>query len=195
MSEQNFERSEMAQYESDPFDIDELLLCHIASENSEISFKPAKPSGLADSLGTATSNDDFFCVQLELSQNKNDPKKTWKAINEVIKGTKKKQILAIQANDRIADNPVEVAELIVDHFSNIRKMIQSKIPSDRPATSEFEDNRSDGHQMNIEPCTTEEVNKIVASVKSNSAGIDGLNLWALKSILPTVPKAGSLTHI
>jgi len=34
----------MAQYEGEPFDIDEHLLGDIASENSEISFKPAKPS-------------------------------------------------------------------------------------------------------------------------------------------------------
>ena len=53
-------------------------------------------------------------------------------------------------------------------------------------TLEFEDNRGDGHQMNTEPFTTDEVNKIVATVKSNSARIDGLNLRALKSILPTV---------
>ena len=127
---------------------------------------------------------NYYATYFE--ENKNDPKKTWKAINEVIKGTKKKQIIAIQTNDRIADNPVEVAELFADHFSNIGKMIQSKIPSDQPSTLEFEDNRGDGHQMNIEPCTTDEVNKIVASVKSNRAGIDGLNLRALKSILPTV---------
>ena len=60
MSEQNFERSKMGQHESEPFDIDELLLCDTASENSEISFKPAKPSRYIESLGTATSNDFFF---------------------------------------------------------------------------------------------------------------------------------------
>jgi len=81
-------------------------------------------------------------------ENKNDPKKTWKGINEVIKGTKKKQIIAIQANDRIGDNPVEEAELFADHFSNIGKRIQSQIPSDQPSTLEFEDNQGDGNQMN-----------------------------------------------
>ncbi|KAK2703584.1 hypothetical protein QYM36_017986 [Artemia franciscana] len=82
-------------------------------------------------------------------ENKNDPKKTWKSINEVIKGMKKKQIIAIQTNDGIAEYPVEVAELFANHFSNIGKMIQSKIPSDQSSTLEFEDNQGDRHQWAV----------------------------------------------
>ena len=82
-----------------------------------------------------------------------------KAITEVIKGTKKKQIIAIQTNDGIAENPVEVAELFADDFWNIEKIIQSKTPNHQPSTLEFEDNRGNGHQINIEPFTTDEVKK------------------------------------
>ena len=52
-------------------------------------------------------------------------------------------------NDEIADNPVVVAELFADHFSTIGKMTQSKTPTDQSLTLEFEDNRGDGHPMNI----------------------------------------------
>ena len=52
--------------------------------------------------------------------------------------------------------------------------------------STFEDLRGQDFEMKLEPCDSVEIERIVSSIKSNSAGTDGLNLRTLKSVLPNI---------
>jgi len=52
--------------------------------------------------------------------------------------------------------------------------------------STFGDLRGQDFEIKLEPCDSVKLKKIVSSIKSNSAGTDGLNQSTLKSVLPNI---------
>ena len=48
---------------------------------------------------------------------------------------------------------------------------------------EFLDDRGIGNEIKFQPCTGDEILKVVKTIKSNSAGIDGINLKTFKSVM------------
>ena len=70
---------------------------------------------------------NYFKTNLE--QSKNNPKKTWKLINEVSsrQGNKSKLIPEINFDYKIATTPEDIAEAFNCHFTRIGKNLASKI--------------------------------------------------------------------
>ena len=78
--------------------------------------------------------------------------------------------------------PKHIADEFVKYFSKFETLIKSDIAqsSDVIVGEGFIDERGSGNAMVVEPCTTHELKTITKTNKSNSAGIDGLSLKALK---------------
>jgi hypothetical protein len=71
------------------------------------------------------------------------------------------------------------------YFTNIGTSIKEEIAkkSGRHLEKSFIDNRGEGRSFLFEKCTAKEIKSTVKGLKSNSAGIDGLNLRAVNAIL------------
>ena len=125
----------------------------------------------------------------EFKKNASNPKATWKIINEVIRGSPAPQQYSLNSGGEIVRDLDKVCDLFAYHFSKIGETVQSEAAVNNELLIEestFEDLRGQDFEMKLEPCDSVEIEKIVSSIKSNSAGTDGLNLRTLKSVLPNI---------
>ena len=78
----------------------------------------------------------------------------------------------------------QIADEFGKFFSGIGSRIREETSHGDPAKSDtlFEDNRGEYHKFQFEKASIEELTKIVKNLKSNAAGIDGLNLKAFKVV-------------
>ena len=69
-------------------------------------------------------------VSDNLNANKGNSRKTWKVINELTSRNsgKSANILEIKADHRIVSNPMDIAETINEHFSNVGQVLAHDIP-------------------------------------------------------------------
>ena len=69
-------------------------------------------------------------VSDNLKANKGDSRKTWKVINELTSRNsgKSANILEIRADNRMVSNPVDIADTINAHFSNVAQVLAQDIP-------------------------------------------------------------------
>ena len=69
-------------------------------------------------------------VSDNLNANKGNSRKTWKVINELTSRNsgKSASILEIKADHRIVSNPMDIAETINEHFSNVAQVLANDIP-------------------------------------------------------------------
>jgi len=83
------------------------------------------------------------------------------------------------------DGKIATANKFGKFFSNIGPEVQASIyhKYQEMQGSNFSDIRSEYLEMNFNLCTSDEVSKIVKSLKSHSAGVDSLTLRGLKAIL------------
>ena len=88
-------------------------------------------------------------------------------------------------NGRQVVEPKHIADDFCKYFSRIRTQVKSDIAqsSDVTVSECFIGERGFGNKMVIEPCTMLEFEKvIIITIKSISAGIDGLSLKAFKAV-------------
>jgi len=120
-------------------------------------------------------------------------RKTWDVIKEVIcraKGhTKTTQLLI---NNRISEDPVEIAENFNDYFSNVGSNLAKNFPSDNAEFSQYLKG-SFMQSMVLKSVTQEEIRKIVLNLKNGAPGHDGIRADTLKSIIDYI--INPLTHI
>ena len=69
-------------------------------------------------------------VSDNLEANKGNLRKTWNVINELISRNsgKSTNILEIKVDDKIVSNPLDIAETINDHFTNVAQVLAQDIP-------------------------------------------------------------------
>ena len=107
---------------------------------------------------------------------------TWGIVREVI-GCEKidMSITNVKTNNRIIDDKLEIANYMGDYFSKIGRDIQNEVS--RGGTVNINTHplsMQDGFEL--VPYTAEEVEKTVCSLKSNSSGVEGLNLKAFNFV-------------
>ena len=69
-------------------------------------------------------------VSDNLEANKDNLRKTWNVINELTSRNsgKSTNILEIKVDNKIASNPMDIAETINDHFTNVAQVLAQDIP-------------------------------------------------------------------
>ena len=69
-------------------------------------------------------------VSDNLEANKGNLRKTWNVINELTSRNsgKSTNILEIKVDNKIASNPLDIAETINDHFTNVAQVLAQDIP-------------------------------------------------------------------
>ena len=69
-------------------------------------------------------------VSDNLNANKDNSRKTWKVINELTSHNsgKSANILEIKVDHRIVNDPIDIAETIYEHFSNVAQVLAHDIP-------------------------------------------------------------------
>ena len=69
-------------------------------------------------------------VSDNLEANKGNLRKTWNVINELTSRNsgKSTNILEIKVDNKIASNPMDIAETINDHFTNVAQVLAQDIP-------------------------------------------------------------------
>ena len=116
-----------------------------------------------------------------------DAKGTWRLINEVLKGKTNDNdgVKSLMVNGSEITDKQEMADEFGKYFTNIGASIKEDVAkkSRRHLLKSFIDNRGEGHSFSFEKCTAKEIESTVKGLKSNSAGIDGLNLRAVNAIL------------
>ena len=71
-----------------------------------------------------------FYVSDNLEANKGNLRKTWNVINELTSRNSGKSTnnLEIKVDNKIASNPMDIAETINDHFTNVAQVLAQDIP-------------------------------------------------------------------
>ena len=70
-------------------------------------------------------------VSDNLKANKGNLRKVWNLINELISrnSSKTSNILEIKADNKVVSNPIDIAETINEHFTNIAQVLAADIPA------------------------------------------------------------------
>lgn len=126
----------------------------------------------------------------DLLKHKNDCRKTWRTINQLIGKTNNKQNLIdkiVLHNVEISDN-TEIAKTFCEFFSKVGKTQAEKIGSScKTPESYFKDNIKDS--IFLIPTTEEEIKKITLSLRSkHSSGYDRLSTFELKQLINVLAK-------
>ena len=127
---------------------------------------------------------EYFANQLSL--NKDNARGTWKVINDLL-GKKKEappNSLLIQG-EAVSDETI-ITNKFAEFFSSIGQNVQAEGLvnfNNDSLEDEFLDERGIGNEIEFQPCTGDEILKVVKTIKSNSAGTDGINLKAFKSVM------------
>ena len=122
----------------------------------------------------------------KFNEQKGDMRGTWQTINGVIKGIGKYDchINVVTVEGVTVTDKQQIAHEFGKFFSGIGSRIKEDTSHGDPAKSDtlFEDNRGEHHNFQFEKASIEELTKIVKNLKSNAAGIDGLNLKVFKVV-------------
>ena len=95
-------------------------------------------------------------------------------------GRNEVQLEGFASNDKSG-----IANEFGNFFSNIGIKVQNSVKNRCQQVQEYIicDNRGESFELAFDPCTSDELLKIIKSLKSNSAGVDGLSLRAFKAIM------------
>ena len=64
----------------------------------------------------------------KLGSSQNDPRSTWKTLNEIITPKKKFQKLNTSVNNRVLTDPNEIADIFNNYFTSVADRLDSSIP-------------------------------------------------------------------
>ena len=102
--------------------------------------------------------------------NKNDVKKTWKGIKNILAVSKKKvtSIDYLSYKGKMCKNDNDKANALNDFFTNIGKMVENKIPKSKISYKDF---LLDPNIKTIihKPCSESEFSDIIKSLKASKA--------------------------
>jgi hypothetical protein len=119
----------------------------------------------------------------EFEQHKGDTQGTWQTIKNVL-GTCKSSAFPekVEINVHSVHNEKDITNEFCKYFSRIGSDISSEAGknSDQFSEQEFLENRGESQSFSFVECDLNDVSNAVKSIKSNSAGMDGLNLQAFK---------------
>ena len=128
-----------------------------------------------------TAMKQFYSDKFE--QHKGDMQGTWQTIKNVL-GTGKSSAFPekVEINGHSVHNEKDITNEFCKYFSRIGSDISSEAGknSDQFSEQEFLDNRGESQSFSFVECNLNDVSKAVKSIKSNSAGMDGLNFRRLK---------------
>ena len=128
-----------------------------------------------------------------LDDYKNNLKKSWSVIKEVINKKKTKRSCSrFFINGKLNTNKKEISNGFNSFFTNVGPTLAAKIPSDGQDPIQFMKNKGN-HDMAVDFVTRSEVIKIVSTLKEGSNGWDDLSSRIIKSTYDSfiIP----LTHV
>ena len=97
------------------------------------------------------------------------------------KGERKPKEYILEVNGKVISDLEKVSENFANHFAAAGERIHTEISSDTSVpTQTFVEDRGDGFEMMLEPCSELQVKKVISSIRSYGAGMDGLNLKTFK---------------
>ena len=117
-------------------------------------------------------------------------KDTWKILNEVVNDKKslKKPPHSFKINNQNVFNPVEIANLFCDYFTNIGPNLANKITASPRSHLSY----PSGNFVNsifFEAVTEKEVIAIVNSLRpGTAAGYDGIPTWSVNKFVGVISK-------
>ena len=136
-------------------------------ENKNISDKHKKYRNLIVTL-LRKSKENYFRSYFE--RNKENVKKTWQGIKNILSISKKKVISIdfLNYKGKTCSKNLDKANALNDFYTNIGKTIENKIPNSNKNFSEF---LSNTNQKNIlhKPCNQKEVSDIIRSLQSSKS--------------------------
>ena len=138
-----------------------------------------------------TSKDNYLNRKFETDRN--DPKKTWKHINRLIKTNLRSKNIELKVNGTLINNPIQVAEKFNEYFSTIAAELDGSIPSSNQDPISYLDNHASNFVFNL--TTPQEIINCINSFKSKSSPIDQIPSFVYKHIAEIIsPYVSSLIN-
>ena len=121
-------------------------------------------------------------------ENNNNSKKVWEGIRSIIniKNSKKTLINQLKINDRIIDQPKEIAETVNNFFVEIGTNTEKNIPIN-PSTRHAKYLKDYNNvNFNISPITNKEIVEIITDLDNKSTGPQSIPVYLLKLIVDLI---------
>ena len=116
-------------------------------------------------------------------QNKNNLKKSWSIIKNLInKNAKKSTRSSFKISGRVVKNPEIISNSFNEFYINIGKNLAAKIPSNDISPTSYIKDRNE-HSMYLQPTDTIEISHIIKKLKESSAGYDEIQAKVVKASL------------
>ncbi|XP_065582838.1 uncharacterized protein LOC136041956 [Artemia franciscana] len=127
---------------------------------------------------------EYFANQLSL--NKDNTKGIWKVINDQLGKEKEAPPNLLLIQGELVNDEISLTTKFAGFFSSVGQNVQAQglvnFNNDL-MKDEFVDDRGIGNEIEFQPCTGDEILKVVKTIKSNSAGTDGINPKTFKSVM------------
>ena len=128
-----------------------------------------------------------------LISHKGNMKKTWSVIKNMINKNKhSKPFNNFFINGELTENPKLIADKFNEFFTNIGPSLASKIPASNISFRNFLSSHST-QSMFLKPVSSEELNKIISSLKDGAPGTDDISANVLKYVTKDV--LTPITHV
>ena len=135
------------------------------------------------------SKKDFHTAQFE--KNKSKSSKVWQDIKRLVNlKSAKMSTIKLMDNDKIINNPTDNANTFNDHFANLGKKVQQKIPLERGSYRDYLSKKNkngkyyinnDGHVFFLTPTDPNEISDIIDNLNDKkSPGPNGIPVFLLK---------------
>jgi len=128
---------------------------------------------------------DFF--KSKFDSIKNDSKKTWKYINQLIKSKSRHSITELKENGILIDDPEKIAKKFNEYFTNVASDLDNQIPviNDDPLKFISDHNSS----FFFSPCTSQEIENCIKSFKSKNCSVNQIPTSIFKNISDIIAPA------
>ena len=148
------------------------------SANNVTKYKQLK-NGLNHKLRQAEKH----YYQSILNYNKNNIKETWKVLNSIIQRKRSNNCqTSFKLGDTVIDDPQIICETFNDYFSNIGITLANKIPTSDFQPTTFMESQTTAKSIYFDPTTQEEIEDIIHSLKTSSAGFDDIDPIPFKHV-------------
>lgn len=153
----------------------------LKTPHSESEFKKAKNAvtNQAKQLKIKWANREF-------SKTENNPKKAWNLINNLVHNKNSENsnnIKQINISDEIFTDETIISNKFNGHYATIGEKLASEIP---PAYNQEYTEQESTDSIDLGLCDESEINSVIKSIKSNSAGHDGVSKWDLLNLLDII---------
>ena len=127
---------------------------------------------------------EFFLMKFSQSKSCKD---SWKILNTILnKHKKRSKDITLKLENELVSTPNIVASAFSEYFSNITDEIEGSIPQSDVDPLPYLDTLTANQSMFACPTTTDEVHKVIMSLKSRGAPIDEIPTFIFKKISPIV---------